>query len=374
MNPDFGLLDTFQHVVYSLFTQFFHYKRKSMFSAVLINNPFSDPGVYVKFKYRNEAFLFDLGDLHHLPSRQVLRISSIFVSHTHMDHFIGFDYILRICLGRDAHISLFGPPGFIKNVESKINAYTWNLVENYSNDFVIEVTEMDQSRMKTRQYRCNEAFKGKTIRRSAPFTGTLLERDDCLVQTVFLDHKTPSLAFSVEEKQHINIMKNSLEEMGLPQGNWLNILKDSIMRGDPDDTPIRVPRTDALEKASGGNALPLGELKEKVVRITPGQKVTYVADAVYNEENARKIVELAETSDILFIEASFLDEEREKAAQKYHLTAKQAGELARKAGVKRIVPFHFSPKYKGQGHLLEEEALMAFEGFEDDRPPHIFSI
>ena len=345
-----------------------------MFSAALINNPFSDPGVYVKFKYRNEAFLFDLGDLHRLQPRHILKIRNIFISHTHMDHFIGFDYVLRVCLGRDAHISLFGPPGFIRNVESKINAYTWNLVENYSNDFVIEVTELHPSRMTTRQYRCNEAFKGKTTCRSAKFTGTLLDRKDCLVNTVFLDHKIPSLAFSLEEKQHINIMRNSLEEMGLPQGNWLNDLKDSIMRNDPDDTPIRVPRTDAFQKASGGNTLPLGELKEKVVKITPGQKVSYVADAIYNKENARRIVELAQGSDLLFIEASFLDEERNKAAEKYHLTAKQAGELARKAGVKRIVPFHFSPKYKGQGHLLEEEALMAFEGFEDGLPPHIFSI
>jgi len=115
-----------------------------MFIAHLVNDSFSDPGVYVKFKYRNEAILFDLGDIHYLPSKKILKIKYIFVSHTHMDHFIGFDHLLRVCLGRDRHITLFGPPGFIRNVESKIGAYTWNLVGNYANDFVLKVVEVQK--------------------------------------------------------------------------------------------------------------------------------------------------------------------------------------------------------------------------------------
>jgi len=75
-------------------------------------------------------------------------------------------------------------------------------------------------------------------------------------------------------------------------------------------------------------------------------------------------VDLARGSDIMFIEASFLDAEAKRAAEKYHLTAKQAGTLARKAKAKRIVVFHFSPKYKGQREILENEALTAFEDFD----------
>ena len=96
--------------------------------------------------------------------------------------------------------------------------------------------------------------------------------------------------------------------------------------------------------------------------MTPGQKVTYVTDAVYNEENARKIVELAHGSDLMFIEATFLHEEADKAAEKHHLTAHQAGLLACRAGAKRISLFHYSPKYKGVGDLLLEEAMAAFNG------------
>ena len=332
-----------------------------MLSAHLINNPFADPGVYVEFRYRNRAILFDLGDLHSMPPRKLLKVSHIFVSHTHMDHFIGFDHLLRILLGRNKHLSLFGPPGFIKNVESKIAAYTWNLVENYTNDFVLLVTEVHPEHKIIRRYCCQEAFKPEIVGDSEGFDGTITEENFFTVEGVFLDHKIPCLAYSLKEKQRINIKRSKLDEMGLPVGAWLMGLKESILSDDPDDTPIRVWRRhdgkEVLEKI-----LPLGELKENIVKITSGQKITYVADAVYNEENSRRIIELASMSDVLFIEACFLEEDVERAAEKYHLTAMQAGNLARRAGVKRMTTFHFSPKYKGHGELLVDEAMGAFNG------------
>lgn len=333
-----------------------------MFSAELINDPFADPGVYVKFKYKSEAILFDLGDLHHLPSRKILRISHIFVSHTHMDHFVGFDHILRICLGRNMHISLFGPPGFIKNVESKIAAYSWNLVENYENDFALHVTEIHENDMTSKSYNCRDAFRGETTEENTPFEGIVTERKNFIVRTVFLDHKIPSLAFSLKEKTHINILKNELRQLGLPSGRWLTDLKDRILRNEDDETPVTISGKND-ERKPIETTLPLGLLKEKIVKITPGQKISYIADALYSEENAEKIVDIANGSDIMFVEASFLDADAGRAAEKYHLTAKQAGTLARKAKAKRIVVFHFSPKYKGQREILENEALAAFEDF-----------
>ncbi len=332
-----------------------------MFSAQLINDPFDDPGVYVEFQYKKEAALFDLGNIHHIPTRKLLKISHIFVSHTHMDHFIGFDHLLRVCLGRDQHISLFGPPGFIKNVESKIGAYTWNLVENYSNNFVIEVTEVHEKRKRISRYRCQSAFEPEVVAETEDFHGTLVDRNDFTVKVIFLDHKIPSLAYSMEEKKHINIKKNVLDEMGLPVGAWLGEFKDRILRGESDDTPINVWWKNQ-NKQIPVKTLPLGELKEKIIKITPGKKIAYIADAVYNEDNARKIIELAWASDMIFIEAPFLEKDAETALRKYHLTAKQAGDLARRAGAKNMTIFHFSPKYRGQENLLLEEAVKAFGG------------
>jgi ribonuclease BN (tRNA processing enzyme) len=122
-------------------------------SATLVNDPFGDPGVYVDFRYRREAFLFDLGDIHILPPRKLLKIDYIFVSHTHMDHFIGFDHLLRISLGRDRRIHLYGPPKFLQNVEDKLHSYTWNLVANYTNNFELVVTEVHPDETISRRYR-----------------------------------------------------------------------------------------------------------------------------------------------------------------------------------------------------------------------------
>ncbi len=330
-----------------------------MFSAFLVNDPFGDPGVYVESRYRNRAILFDLGDIHSLPPRKLLKISHIFVSHTHVDHFIGFDHMLRVLLGRDKHLSLFGPPGFIENVESKIAGYTWNLVENYTNDFVLLVTEVHPDHKITRRYHCQNAFKPETVSDSESFDGTIVKESFFTVTGVFLDHKIPCLAYSLKEKKRINIKRNKLEEMGLPVGAWLVDLKDSILKGDPDDTPIRVWRRDNGREVPE-KIVPLGELKETIVKITPGQRISYIADAVYSEENIHRIVELARMSDIIFIEACFLQEDADMAARKYHLTAMQAGSLARMAGAKKIAIFHYSPKYKGYGNLLMEEAMKAF--------------
>jgi ribonuclease Z len=64
--------------------------------------------------------------------------------------------------------------------------------------------------------------------------------------------------------------------------------------------------------------------------------------------------------DVLYIESSFLDKDKERARETAHLTAKEAGELARAAGVKKLQVFHFSPKYSGNEQLLIEEAQNAF--------------
>lgn len=332
-----------------------------MFTAHLINDPFSDPGVYVKFKYRNEAILFDLGDIHRLPSKKILKITYIFVSHTHMDHFIGFDHLLRICLGRNRHVTLFGPPGFIGNVESKMGGYTWNLVENYTNDFILTVVEVNEHVKITRHYNCQEAFRPGRDNGDESFDGILIDRPAFSVRAVFLDHRIPSLAFSLEEKQHVNVKKNALVEMGLSTGKWLAELKQSVIRGDPDDTPIIVKVGKEGQRAEE-RTVPLRVLKDSIIKITEGQKISYVADAIYSTDNATKIIELSRSSDRMFIEAPFLDEDSERAMETYHLTAKQAGALAREAGVKHISLFHFSPKYQGNGDVLTEEAMQAFRG------------
>ncbi|MEN6622462.1 MAG: MBL fold metallo-hydrolase [Smithella sp.] len=330
-----------------------------MFRAFLINDPTGDPGVYIDRSYRREAFLFDLGDLRNLPPRKILKIKYIFVSHTHIDHFIGFDHLLRICLGRDQHISMFGPPGFLANVEGKLGAYTWNLVKNYTNNFELTATEIHENHRITKYYRCRNAFLPENEKQLLISGSKIIEGNSFIVNAVFLDHIIPCLAFSIEEKKSLNIMKNVLAELGLPTGAWLTGLKEKIIKNEPEETPVRIwwknEQGDVEEKF-----FPLGILQKSIVKITEGRKVCYITDAVWSESNVEKMVELAKGAELLFIEAPFLDQDVETAARKHHLTARQAGTLAAMAGVKRFSLFHFSPKYKGMEEALQKEALKYF--------------
>ncbi|MEE9139801.1 MAG: MBL fold metallo-hydrolase, partial [Alphaproteobacteria bacterium] len=98
----------------------------------------------------------------------------------------------------------------------------------------------------------------------------------------------------------------------------------------------------------------------EMVRVVPGEKIAYVTDVRFHDENAQSIADLARDADLLFIEASFLEEDADLAARKSHLTAAQAGRLGRMAGVKKLVPFHFSPRYAGREEELKREAQEAF--------------
>ena len=333
----------------------------SFFNAQLINDPFDDPGVYLEFKYRRQAIMFDLGDLHALPTRKLLKVDYIFVSHTHMDHFIGFDHLVRVCLGRNRRIALFGPPGFILNIQNRLKGYSWNLVDQYTNDFTLEITEInDQGRLRTVHFPCRTAFVPEPLPPGPEFNGILVENRLFTVKAARLDHIIPSLAFCFEEHQRLNIKKNALQEMGLPTGPWLNDLKEHLLQGSSDDTLIR-----AHWKDDGGMVkacwVPLGTLRNHVVVTTPGQRIAYVTDTIFRDDNIEKIVELVRGVDMLFIETSFMNADQDQALRKYHLTTGQAGRIARMAEVKRFTPFHFSPKYKGSEEILRQESLAEFQ-------------
>jgi ribonuclease Z len=334
---------------------------KPLFHPQLVNGPFEDPALYVEFLFERRALLFDVGEIPALPARKVLRLTQVFVSHTHMDHFAGLDRILRICLGRGMYLQLFGPPGFVDQVEHKVLAYTWNLVENYAENLVVVATEIDGAgRMRSAEFPSRAAFRRRPLDEGATRDGLLIDEMGFRVRTALLDHRIPSLAYTLEEKQHINVWKNRLLELGLPTGPWLRELKAAVIRGESDATEFRVRWRDRAGEHDRG--FPLGQLRREVLRIVPGQKITYVVDVAYHEENARRIIELARGSDLLFIESSFLHEDATHAQAKAHLTARQAGQLARAAGVKRVVPFHFSQKYGGEEARLYAEVERAFRG------------
>jgi ribonuclease Z len=334
---------------------------KPLFHPALINGPFGDPGIYIDFLFDRRAVLFDMGELSHLPPRKLLRVSHIFISHTHVDHFIGFDHLVRLCLGRDKTLRLYGPPGFVDQVWHRLSSYTWNLVQNYPTDFTVVATETHpDGKGVVGEFHCKKGFAAEQMRSVTIQDGILHEEETFRVRSVFLDHRIPCLAFALEEKNHVNIMKSRMAELDLQVGEWLTGLKQAVLREEPDDFPIKAWWRDGNDTIV--RQFSLGALKKDIVRTVPGQKIAYVTDAVYTEENAGRIIALAHGADYLFIESTFLQSEAARAAERKHLTALQAGSLGRRAGAARVIPFHFSPKYTGQEELLHRETEMAFAG------------
>jgi ribonuclease Z len=193
-----------------------------------VNGPLGDPALYIEIKFVRRAILFDLGEIRSLSPRLLLKISHVFISHTHMDHFIGFDHLLRILLGRNKKVHFFGPPNFITQLENKLAAYSWNLIESYPLDLV--VTEIHPSHLITAQFKSFQAFKMELDKVTKPFDGVVHEEWSFLVRAAFLDHKIPCLAFALEEQAHLNIIKTELDRMGLTKGPWLQTLNLKIQK------------------------------------------------------------------------------------------------------------------------------------------------
>lgn len=318
--------------------------------------------LYVDCLFEHRALLFDLGDIRALPPRKLLRVSHVFVTHAHMDHFIGFDWMLRILLGREKDLHLFGPPGFLAQVEHKLSAYTWNLVHNYASDFTLRVTELDGTgSAKRASFHCLRAFRREHEEALKLTENILLDEPAMQVRYTLLDHGgIPCLAYALQENAHVNVWKNRLQELGLPVGAWLRELKHAVLRNEPDDTQIHVAwREQGVQQE---RLLTLAELKP-ALRIVPGQKIAYITDVAWHEHNVTRITDLARNADLLYIEAVFMQRDAEHGEKKFHLTAGQAGEIAGAAVAANVIPMHLSPRYQGdEVALLRAEVAAAFGG------------
>ena len=310
----------------------------------LVNGRSGDPALFVEMLHRRGALLFDMGDLGALSARDLLRIDHVFVSHMHMDHFIGFDALLRVSVGREKVIRMLGPPGFCARVHHKLQAYEWDLVERYDTELVFEVQEAGEEPRAAR-FRFRNRFAFEKAAAAEPRV------DGLELRVAVLEHHGPCLGFAVSEPAHVNVWRNRLEERGLAPGPWLQALKQAVLGGSTDERPIGLP--------DGGEA-PLGELRS-LVSISQGQKIAYVTDVADTSANREAIAELARGADIFFIESRFAAADAEQARQRAHLTTRAAGEIARAAGVRRVEPFHFSPRYEGEEERMMGEVFAAFE-------------
>ncbi len=267
---------------------------KPLLQPQLINNPFEDPALLVEVLWERRALLFDMGELGKCRPAKLLKVSHAFVSHTHIDHFIGFDTLLRVMLNREKALKIFGPTGFLEQIQGKLAGYTWNLTAAYP--FSIQAIEVHPRRLVSREFICQERFIPRE-KKEEDFDGVLSLDPQIAIRIVELDHLIPSLAFALQERFHINIHKDRLDAEGLETGPWLMDIKKMIWRGAHEDSPIRVPSCESgiLQEKE----VPLKNLK-RLFTISPGQKIAYVTDCRFTRENIEKIITLAREADLFF--------------------------------------------------------------------------
>lgn len=322
---------------------------KSLFKPRFVNEPFHDPGLIIDIFGRKESFIIDLGDISKLTVKTILKISRVFVSHTHIDHFFGFDGLLRTSLGKKEPIHIYGPKGIIKNVQGKIAGYTWNLITEYP--IKIYVHEIYKNNSTTCLFSAENKFKKILIEKKEIVNSIIYKDEELTVKAIELDHKIPVLAFYLKEQKRINVKKDVLTALNLKPGPWLSELKKIVLSNE------HIQAGKIIHIPEKGEIL-VKELIEKLLLIKEGESIAYITDIIFSEKNIEKIKSSFIEPDILFCEAFFISNDEKRAKERYHLTAKQAYELSRIINARKLIIFHFSPRYKGNYFKIYEEARL----------------
>ncbi|MEA3222782.1 MAG: MBL fold metallo-hydrolase [Thermodesulfobacteriota bacterium] len=333
------------------------------FIPKLVNGPLFDPIVHIRILNERGAIMFDCGRFLSLPvsggvksvltNREILLLNAIFISHAHMDHFMGFDHVLRVILHRQRPLHIYGPEGITDKVLSKLHAYTWNLTGEYMLEVYIHEIRADT--IITSKTSARTGFNVAGEKRALREDNIISREPRYTVEAVILEHNTPCLGFIMKERLHVNIKGDMLLKKGYLAGPWIGMLKELVLTG-AIDTHLKV------DTSSGVCDLLVEDIVKDIVIVSPGQKIVYVTDIRYSRDNLEKIMDVASGTDILFIEAFYLDELKDQAYKKGHLTAAQAGRIAQMIGAKKVIPMHISPRYHSRVDSITKEIFIAHKG------------
>jgi len=259
----------------------------------------------------NEAYLVDCGEgTQHQLFRFRVRfdhIRQIFISHLHGDHVFGLMGILTsFCLKkRTAPLALYGMPGLRELVE------TTSAVCGIHYPYQLDIHEVD-----------------------AEQHALIFESPKLEVWSIPLMHRGPCSGWLFREKQRPrNIRPEKITEFAIPF---------QVIPGIKAGEDFVLP---------DGRRIPNAELT-----LDPPKPRTYAFCS--DTKPSDRVAEIVKGVDLLYHEATFTNEQRAEAEISAHSTAEQAAEIARKAGVGRLLLGHFSGRYQDEAqHLAEAQAV-----------------
>ena len=314
--------------------------------ATLVNGVFGDPLLHLRLRHQRRSLLFDLGEGARLPARIAHQVTDCFVTHGHADHIGGLLWLLRSRIGEVGVCRLFGPPGLAGHVQGVIAGILWDRIGDRGP--VFEVAELHGGSLRRYRLQAGLTAPADLGARQAD-DGVLLDEPGFAVRAVVLDHGTPVLAFAFEPRIQIKVRKDRLVEQGLVPGPWLTGLKQRILAGDY-AAEVLLP---------DGSRRTVAKLAADLTLAGPAGKLVYATDFADTPENRDRLTALAAGAETLFCESSFIAQDRAQAERTHHLTARACGEIATAAGVRYLIPFHFSRRYQDAPWRVYDEVAAA---------------
>jgi ribonuclease Z len=258
-----------------------------------------------------ETLLFDCGEG---TQRQMMRWSvgfsfrEVFFSHYHSDHFIGIIGLVRTMglMDRSAPLTLYGPRGAQRILSGALN------VGIERTKFPVDIVEVKP--------------------------GDILRRADYEIRVFETEHRADTVGYALAEHVRLGRFNPDLARtMGIPEGPLWG----------------RLHRGETIQLPDGRSVNPL----ELVGPNRPGRTLVFTGDTRPHPA----VTAAARGADVLVHEATFSDSEVDRAVETGHSTAREAAEIAREAGVGRLILTHISPRYSVDAGELLTEARAVFE-------------
>lgn len=300
-----------------------------MFKPEIKSRIGEDISILVKLDNHPWNYLCECGDASDLSVKEVQNCNAIFISHTHIDHFVNFDAVIRHQIGIQRKVIICGPQGIAKQVQSRIKSYTWNLIQKGA--ILYEIREVLSDKQIIVYELEPPIWDLKEIRTISD--NTIFEEKSFVVTSTLLDHKTPTLAYQFKENDTIKI---DIKSSGFQGGKWVKELKEAF-QNNATETIISIGEKDFKAK----------DLFH-LLHIQKGDSLGVIMDHAANKENHEKIIAHFLNCNKVFIESFYKQEDKALAELNYHSYSSMSGKVMKDAQVKEAIPVHFSRKYKSE--------------------------
>ncbi|MBU5612286.1 ribonuclease Z [Geomonas azotofigens] len=323
----------------------FRYLEPTFFAGL-----FDDPLLLVRVRPTGRALLFDCGKMHHLAKRVYTSIDAIFISHAHMDHFMGMDSVIRHSHASPRTIDVFGPPGLSERMASKFACYDWNLADTFWGNF--RVNEIwANGRVASMLYSGPEAFAASC---EGERNGVLYGNRHLTVSGTHCEHHIPVMAYRVDEGEAFVLDDERMAAEGVKKGEWLKEMEKLFHDGVMEGSPVRYPYDSggSIEEKVAPDA---AELYQRIRKFEEPASIGYVTDIGYSEENVTKLSGLVQGVTLLVCECAFLASESKKAGLSRHLCTTQFNQLLDRLRPRYVLPMHFSKTYQRGSEPLYRE-------------------